>query len=167
MQNNLTKLNKFKKVDNFDEGFINPGSVELEVYNLSYHFTIFLHESGLYPKEKKRVQEMEQHLEALVHKLKGGWNSRRKVDVQEDKKYGEKRGTKRPAKDKLYTTPKKVCKIVYKKASPKEQGDKIKCQYCTKAFDMVKSLARHMKQKHPDEKIEPELKDQDRITCRL
>ena len=156
------------KVDNYEEGYINPGSVEREVYQLSYHFTVFLHESGLYGKEKKRVQELEQHLEAMVHELEGAWNSSRKVVTKEDNEDTQKRGTKRPAINRLYSTPKKFCKIIYKDVSPKEQGDKIKCQFCVKTFDLVKSLIRHMKQKHPAEVIDPELKNQDdRITCRL
>ena len=138
-----------------------------EVGLFSFHYNVFVHESGLFERERRGILDLNSHLEALLNELKGEWNTTRKAEVvlgakdhekdrnlamEEVPKNEGKRGVKRKKKTKApFSTPKKYCTITYQPATPKEEGEKTKCNFCTKEFESGKALKKHCKLKHPDE----------------
>ena len=52
-----------------------------------------------------------------------------------------------------FSSPKKVCKITYLQATPKEERMKIKCNFCECEYATVRNLKKHLKLKHPDDQM--------------
>ena len=158
------------KIDDYGEGPIEADMVERKVGDFNYHYTIFAHEAGLYSVERRKILEFELHLEKFLKELAGDWNQDREVGAKKhDIKIDASRSGKEadPSMDD-FSTPKKVCKIRYLKATPKEEKTKIDCHLCECAYATVRALKKHIKQKHPDGQIDATLKDKDdKITCRM
>ena len=177
----LKKL--LERINNFSAGPIGRTEVVKEIGLFSFHYNVFVHESGLFERERRGILELNSHLEALLNELKGKWNTTREVEIgsidhengrkiamEEVPESQRKRGVKRKKKLKApLSTPKKYCTITYKAATPKEEGVKIKCNFCTKEFESGKALKKHCKLKHPDEIVDygKDLDSQYRVSCKL
>ena len=173
------------RIKKFSTGPIGGTEVVKEVGLFSFHYNVFVHESGLFERERRGILDLNSHLEALLNELKGEWNTTRKAEVvlgakdhekdrnlamEEVPKNEGKRGVKRKKKTKApFSTPKKYCTIMYQPATPKEEGEKIKCNFCIKEFESGKALKKHCKLKHPDEVFDfgKEKDSQYRVSCKL
>ena len=119
------------KTEDYGEGQIDADMVEREVGDFIYHYTIFAHEAGLYSVERRKIHEFDLHLEKILKELAGNWNqdregAGRKYDIEKE---ASKRGKERNLNAVDFSTPKKVCKISYQKATPKEERTKVNCNF--------------------------------------
>ena len=63
------------RIINFAMGPIGGTEVVKEVGLFSFHYNVFVHESGLFERERTGILELNSHLEALLNELKGEWNT--------------------------------------------------------------------------------------------
>ena len=63
------------RIKKFSMGHNGGTEVVKEVGLFSYHYNVFVHESGLFERESRGILDLNSNLEALLNELKGEWNT--------------------------------------------------------------------------------------------